>query len=186
KCPEASPAVLRPEHHLARVQKMEAVFHYKNSRVRYTRRRFVSAASREFQRCKASRAMNPELWQQIEELYHSARAQEPSKRAAFLASACGDDVELRREVESLLTQRDGALLGRPAVTLLNSSTMVPLAAGIALGPYRIDAKLGAGGMGEVYRARDMRLHRTVAVKMLIGRASADPNTLERFYREARA
>src|SRR5262245_56140370 len=130
--------------------------------------------------------MNPELWQHIEALYHSAKALEPSERTAFLASACGDDVEVRREVESLLIQRNGALLDRPAVTLLNSSTVIQLSAGVALGPYRIEAKLGAGGMGEVYRARDTRLHRTVAVKMLIGRASAHPNTLERFYREARA
>src|SRR5262245_10505938 len=130
--------------------------------------------------------MNPELWQHIEALYHSAKALEPSERTAFLASACGDDVEVRREVESLLIQRNGALLDRPAVTLLNSSTVIQLSAGVALGPYRIEAKLGAGGMGEVYRARDTRLHRTVAVKMLIGRTSGHPNTLERFYREARA
>jgi eukaryotic-like serine/threonine-protein kinase len=130
--------------------------------------------------------MNPELWQRIETLYHTAKALEPGEQGTFLASACGDDVELRREVESLLTQKHGALLDSPAVTLLNSSTTIPLAAGIEIGPYRIETKLGAGGMGEVYRARDTRLHRTVAVKMLIGRASADSNMLERFYREARA
>src|SRR5262249_52843937 len=130
--------------------------------------------------------MNPELWQQIETLYHSAKALEPSERTAFLASACGDDVEVRREVESLLIQRNNGLLDRPAVTLLNNSTLIPLDAGVALGPYRIEAKVGVGGMGEVYRARDTRLHRTVAVKLLLGRDTEDPNTVERFYREARA
>jgi serine/threonine-protein kinase len=130
--------------------------------------------------------MNPELWQQIEALYHSAKALEPGERTAFLASACGDDVELRREVESLLKQRNVALLDGPAVTLLNSSTLIPLDAGFALGPYRIEAKIGAGGMGEVYRARDPRLHRTVAVKLLLERDADDPNIVERFYREARA
>src|SRR5262249_11239095 len=130
--------------------------------------------------------MSPERWQQIEALYHSAKALEPSQRTTFLASACGDDVEVRREVESLLIRRNVTLLDRPAVTLLNSSTLISLDAGVALGPYRVEAKIGAGGMGEVYRARDTRLHRTVAVKLLLGRDSEDPNTIERFYREARA
>src|SRR5215470_10381318 len=130
--------------------------------------------------------MNPEQWQQIETLYHSAKAVEHSERSAFLASACGDDVELRREVESLLTKRNGSLLDSPAVSLLNSSTLIALDSGVALGPYRIEAKIGAGGMGEVYRARDTRLHRTVAIKLLLGRDTEDPNPVERFYREARA
>src|SRR5215469_6155058 len=130
--------------------------------------------------------MNLEQWQQIEALYHSAKALEPGQRAAFLASASGGNVDLQREVESLLDQRHGALLDHPALTLLNSSTTIPLAAGVEIGPYRIEDRLGAGGMGKVYRSRDTRLRRTVAIKMLIGRTSADPNILERFYREARA
>jgi serine/threonine protein kinase/TolB-like protein len=130
--------------------------------------------------------MNLEQWQQIEALYHSAKALEPSQRAAFLASASGGNVDLQREVESLLDQRPGALLDHPAVMLLNSSLGIPLAAGVDIGPYRIEDRLGSGGMGEVYRARDTRLHRTVAIKMLIGRTSEDPSMLERFYREARA
>src|SRR5262249_4667900 len=93
---------------------------------------------------------------------------------------------VRREVESLLIQRNVTLLDRPAATLLNSSTLIALDAGVALGPYRIEAKVGAGGMGVVYRAQDTRLHRTVAVKLLLGRSSEDPTTVERFYREARA
>ena len=77
--------------------------------------------------------MNLERWQRIEDLYHSAKALEPSQRAAFLASACAGNVDLQREVESLLDQRHGALLDHPAVTLLNSSTTIPLAAGGEIG-----------------------------------------------------
>src|SRR5262252_5011837 len=115
--------------------------------------------------------MTPERWRQIEELYHSAREQGP----AVLA-----DVEpgLRSEVERLLAQdaSDGKILDRPAAEL----TLTAVGVGSQLGPYSIEATLGAGGMGEVYRAVDTRLGRKVAVKICSGRFS------ERFHREARA
>src|SRR5215831_13851499 len=63
---------------------------------------------------------------------------------------------------------------------------MPLAAGARLGPYEIQSALGAGGMGEVYRARDTRLERAVAIKVLPDALTASPQTLERFQREARA
>ena len=63
---------------------------------------------------------------------------------------------------------------------------MPLAAGARLGPYEIVAPLGAGGMGEVYRARDTRLDRTVAIKVLPGELSLNPQHRERLLREARA
>jgi tRNA A-37 threonylcarbamoyl transferase component Bud32 len=126
--------------------------------------------------------MTPERFQQIEELYHVARERTAEERAALLAEA---DPEVRREVESLLAQRAGGeLLERPAIQnaprLLEDSTLTNLAMGASLGPYRIESRLGEGGMGEVYRAVDTRLGRAVAIKITHEQFS------DRFEREARA
>jgi Tol biopolymer transport system component/predicted Ser/Thr protein kinase len=127
--------------------------------------------------------MTPERWQQVDQLYHSALEREPEQRGVFLAEACAEDEELRREVESLLAH-EGPPLDRPAwegaADLLDGPTRTQLVPGTQLGPYRIEAALGAGGMGEVYRAVDTRLKRTVAIKI------AKENFGERFEREARA
>jgi len=126
--------------------------------------------------------MTPEFFQQIEELYHAAREKDTDERAALLANV---DPELRREVESLLAQRsDREFLDWPAIKnapqLPGDPTLTELAVGASLGPYRIEGKLGEGGMGEVYRAVDTRLGRAVAVKI------AQKQFIERFEREARA
>ena len=131
--------------------------------------------------------MNPERLRQIEDLYHSARECEPGKRSAFLSGACRGDPELRREVESLLAQdpaREG-MLDRPAAALLEDSAVMMLAAGTRLGPYQIEARIGAGGMGEVYQAHDTKLRRDVAIKVLPANFVNDPERLSRFQREAR-
>jgi eukaryotic-like serine/threonine-protein kinase len=123
--------------------------------------------------------VTPERFRQIDELYHSAREQETGARAAFLAGACNGDEDLRREVESLLAQRSGdGPLERPVVE--DGPPSGPLQVGAQLGPYRIEGLLGVGGMGRVYKARDTRLGRSVAIKVASARFS------ERFQREARA
>ena len=116
-----------------------------------------------------------------------------SDRAAFLAGACPDE-EMRRRAESLLVNADsaGAFLEAPALEaaaaiLEESRRHAPaLTPGRRLGRYEILSPLGAGGMGEVYRARDAKLKRDVAVKVLPADVSGDPERLSRFEREANA
>jgi tetratricopeptide (TPR) repeat protein len=126
--------------------------------------------------------MTPERFQQIGELYHSVREANADQRVALLAQA---DPELRREVESLLaTHPNEEWVDRPAIQvaapLLDDVDIPGLSAGSYLGPYRIEHKLGEGGMGEVFAALDTRLGRTVAIKITQEQFTA------RFAREARA
>jgi tetratricopeptide (TPR) repeat protein len=125
--------------------------------------------------------MTPERFKEIEALYHAARERSAEDCAALLADA---DPEVRREVESLLAQRGGEFLDRPAIRnaphVLDDSAVTGLAVAASLGPYRIESKLGEGGMGEVYRAVDTRLGRAVAVKIV------QTQFIQRFDREARA
>jgi serine/threonine protein kinase len=131
--------------------------------------------------------MTPERWQEIERVYHAALERSNHDRAAFLVEACGDDDALRLEVESLLAQEAGAagFMSVPAVVGAQSrQTGWPLN-GRQLGAYSIQSPLGIGGMGEVYRARDTKLGRDVAIKVLPAQWLADPERRARFEREAR-
>ena len=111
-----------------------------------------------------------------------------AQRADFLVEACGGDEGLRREAEALLAQ-DGAaasFLATPAMAMAARELDAgpALAAGQQFGPYTIVSRLGAGGMGEVYRARDPTLRRDVAIKVLPTLFTRDPERLARFEREA--
>jgi serine/threonine protein kinase len=128
--------------------------------------------------------MTPERWQQIQDVLEKALELAPEQRPAYLHQACSSDPSLRLEVEALLASSDGVrssfLQSRP------SALRVPLAPGTKLGEYEIKSLIGSGGMGEVYRARDSRLGRDVAIKVLPSSLTADSNRLRRFEHEAQA
>jgi eukaryotic-like serine/threonine-protein kinase len=127
--------------------------------------------------------MTPERWQQIRDVLEKALSLAPEQRSALLDRACASDSALRKEVETLLASSDDV-----RSSFLASAPMprVTLAQGTKLGEYEIKSMLGAGGMGEVYRARDARLGRDVAIKVLPAALSADTDRLRRFEQEARA
>src|SRR2546423_8242404 len=135
--------------------------------------------------------MNAERWQQINDLFQSATELPPKERAAFLNEACHGDKSLRREVESLLASYDRAenFIESPAFEVapeLLTNDRAGALVGELIGHYRIEALLGVGGMGEVYLARDERLGRKVALKLLPERLMVDETQLSRFKTEARS
>src|SRR6266704_2115994 len=134
--------------------------------------------------------MTPARWQKIEELYHSAREREGSQRVAFLEEACEGDEALRREVESLLAEEKRAegFLESPALEVAAKKIAQDQSRsllGQRLGTYEFLSLLGVGGMGEVYRARDTKLQRDVAIKVLPSSLAQQPERLKRFEQEAR-
>ena len=127
--------------------------------------------------------MTPDRWRQLTTIFHAARACEPGARAALLDRLCEQDRSLRAEVEGLLAAQAGtSRLGDGPVP---ADILPRLSPGTTFGSYRVDALIGAGGMGQVYRAIDPRLGRSVALKVLLPELSLDPDFGSRFEREAR-
>ncbi len=126
--------------------------------------------------------------QRVQDIFDQARALPQERRAPYLDEACGDDRELRRAVESLLSSSETAddFLERRAAQVFDRLAATGLLEGRAIGPYQVGARVGAGGMGEVYQALDTRLARKVAIKILPAQLATDSQGHKRFEREARA
>jgi len=127
--------------------------------------------------------MTPERWQQVKDILHGAMQKEPQERSTFLDQACQDDPSLKPEVELLLASKAGDIDDLLQSALPNR---VALGKGARLGPYEIVSLIGAGGMGEVYRARDTTLKRDVAIKVLPDSYTSDPGRSHRLQQEAEA
>jgi serine/threonine protein kinase/Tfp pilus assembly protein PilF len=135
--------------------------------------------------------MKPELWQRITDLFDEAMTRGPKERIAFLEEACEGDRDLVRQVERLIKshEKSGDFLESSAFAEapeLLTDDRASASVGKLIGHYGIESLIGIGGMGEVYLARDERLGRKVALKLLPERLTADETQLSRFKTEARA
>ena len=136
--------------------------------------------------------MNPDRWETVSRIYQAALARSEEERPMFLSDACAGDHAIRMEVEALLACEAPAdpFLESPAMAvaarMMNGAHAEDSLVGRQIGVYTITSLLGAGGMGEVYRAYDTKLHREVALKVLPDLFNADPQRLKRFQREAQA
>ncbi len=134
--------------------------------------------------------MTPDRWKQISQIYEDARTRRASEREAFLAEACAGDASLQREVQALLDQPTSPQGLEGLTPSMVAQALGPVDEGVnftgrRFGAYLVHERIGVGGMGEVYRARDTRLGRDVAIKVLPQAFANDADRLARFEREAR-
>ncbi len=134
-----------------------------------------------------------ENWKEISRIFNAALEIEPARRGAYLAQACGDDERLREEIEILLAahENEDSILDSVEIGLARRNLSAAAAArrlkkGERIASFEIESLIGAGGMGEVYLARDLRLNRPVAVKILPPSSAADAQAKRRLLREAKA
>jgi len=130
-------------------------------------------------------------WQKVREVFDAALQQEPEERQHYINEACRDDKHLLTEVESLFSSlaKSDEFLETPAVAHVADMIACPtkpLAPGTRFGHYEVIRQIGIGGMGEVYLAKDQKLDRRVAIKILNGQFSRDESNLQRFMQEAKA
>jgi len=135
--------------------------------------------------------LTPERWHQVKQLFHQALELDEKSRAAFLGEACSGDENLRREVESLVSGHNqaGSFIETPpgpSITEAISEPQVSFTEGQVIGHYRIVARLGSGGMGDVYLASDTKLNRKVAIKLVASHSVTDDLAKQRLIREAQA
>ena len=128
--------------------------------------------------------MRPEDWSRVKDLFAAALPLSAHARSTYLARACEGDAELRQQVEALLVSHEQADSFLETVAHLPDTSHVR--EGQRIGPYELSSQIGAGGMGVVFKARDTRLDRTVAIKLLPMHIAADQTARDRFEREARA
>src|SRR5258706_4523355 len=132
--------------------------------------------------------MTPERWQQIEQTFNHALSLPPTQRSSFLSRACGSDAELRREVERMLESEDDTGFLNTPITAKTDARLAAdseeLLTGKQLSHYQILDRIGGGGMGEVYLAKDTRLSRDVALKILHVQYIHNQDLLQRVKNEA--
>ena len=135
--------------------------------------------------------MTDEKWQKVKVSFNVALQLKPTQRLEYVKSACGDDVDLFHQVESLLANSNDSdsFLEHPAVeefadVIVQENKSKVFSDGEKISHYKIISGIGAGGMGEVYLAQDTTLNRKVALKLLPSELTDDPDRLKRFEQEA--